>query len=398
MKNIMIIVQHLYGGGAERVAADIGEGLRHKHNVILITFDNREDAYDYKGKRICINMQTEILLLKPLVTLLRIVKVRQLKKKYKIEYSISFLRNANLINVMSRINDKAVVSIRTNIKVTMTGYFKIIEKCICRKADKIVALSHGVEKDIIQDLKIQREKVATIYNMCDIKRLFLDKQEEIDVDVKSKMEDSICIFASGSLRYPKGHWHLVKAFKKLHDWLPKTLLVILGEGEYKSKITNLIIELDICDNVIMLGYIKQPHRIMKRYGKIFCFSSIYEGFGNVILEAMACGLAVVSSDCDYGPREVMLGSSVSAMTDRYIITDYGILTPKFPVKKADFSTNIIDEEIEMAKAMKFLIVNERKRREIIENGYNRLQYFSPSKIIDMWEKELYKLDNIYGER
>lgn len=419
MKNIMIIIQHLHGGGAERVAADIGERLRKKNNVILVTFDNRKDSYDYKGEKICINMQTDRLLLKPLVILLRIIKIRQLKKKYKTEYSISFLRNANLINVLSRVNDNVIISIRTNIKITLTGIERMIEKCICERADKVIALSYGVKNDIIQYLKICKEKVEVIYNMCDVERLFPEPREEISTDIKSKMENNICVFAIGSLRYPKGHWHLVKAFKRLHDRIPETMLVILGEGKYKSEITYLIKRLGIDDSVIMLGYIKEPHNIMRQYGKIFCFSSIYEGFGNVIIEAMACGLAVVSADCDYGPREIMLGSPAVGEADqntqvayfnagfsktdkhcdkRYIITDYGILTPRFPVEAADFSIDITDEEIEMAKAIEFLIINNEMRKTIVNNGYERLKYFSPSKIIDVWEKEFNKLNNTYEGR
>ena len=93
----------------------------------------------------------------------------------------------------------------------------------------------------------------------------------------------------GRLTRPKGQWHLIRALSYVKKEIEDVKLLILGQGELKGYLKELVDKLDLRNNVEFLGYQRNPFKYIAS-SDLFVFSSLYEGFGNVLVEAMACGV------------------------------------------------------------------------------------------------------------
>lgn len=114
-----------------------------------------------------------------------------------------------------------------------------------------------------------------------------------------------CILAVGRLRPEKNYGLLLRAFDLLRRQRP-CRLIILGDGSERSRLEALRAQLNLTDCVLMPGFIATPGHWLA-HASLFVCSSAYEGFGNVIVEALECGVPVVSTDCPFGPAEILDG-------------------------------------------------------------------------------------------
>lgn len=386
MKNIAIIIQKLQGGGAERAAANLSRELSEYFNVKLIVFDASDRVYEYGGELIDLSLAPNKTLIGKMLNIFkRVYKVKKIKRKYKIDCSISFMEGANIVNVFSRHKDKVIISERNLISFFENTLFsKIKVKLTACLADKIVSLSEVVRLDLIENFNIAEDKIVTIYNSCYKERLLgtSKKTEEI---VKSINKDNKYIITAGRLTYQKAQWHLIKAFKIVNENIPNSKLLILGDGELKRDLLDLVNNLGLNDSVEFLGYVKNPHRIIEKCN-IFTFSSIVEGLGNVLLEALAFNKVIVSTDCDAGPREILAPNTpIRKKTEEIEMAKYGILVPTFEKDYFDKNNlNINEKERIMATAL----INSLKDDELIKRyelaASIRIKDFEPINITKNW--------------
>ena len=106
------------------------------------------------------------------------------------------------------------------------------------------------------------------------------------------------------LEEQKGQEYLIRSFVRIKKEIPLTKLVILGEGHLEHKLRDLAKGLGLEQDVVFLGWQKNPFKFLA-YSKVFVLSSLWEGFPNTLLEAMALGLPVISTDCPSGPNEII---------------------------------------------------------------------------------------------
>lgn len=167
---------------------------------------------------------------------------------------------------------------------------------------RIIAVSRGVADDLVREFQIPNDQVEVVYNPAvvpDIEKLAAVPLPE---PLFGASTDPL-ILAAGRMRSQKDFATLVRAFAILARRRP-CRLAILGQGEQKTELEQLAGRLGLADRVRFPGYVMNPYQYMAR-ADVFVLSSAWEGFGNVLAEALALGVPVVSTDCPYGPREIL---------------------------------------------------------------------------------------------
>jgi glycosyltransferase involved in cell wall biosynthesis len=167
-----------------------------------------------------------------------------------------------------------------------------------RRADRVVAISDGVGAALAHRFGVDPKRVSTIYNAVDVATVRVRAAEETP-----RLPPQPFIVAAGRLVHQKGFDLLIRAFAaRLAE--RQLSLVIVGEGPERSALEALARAHGVEHRVHLPGFVENPWSYFARAAAFVC-SSRWEGFGNVIIEAMACGVPVVATDCDFGPREIV---------------------------------------------------------------------------------------------
>lgn len=387
-EKILFIIPSLLGGGALKTVCNISGYLKERYDVEVIGLFKTDKTYDFKCKTIVFDNPIEK---SPIKKLIRIIKAIRFVKKYKLEnnikYSISFLRYADLVNVLSRTKnkEKTIVSIRNyeSIEYKNMPIKKAEEKYCMDKADHIVAISNEVKADLIKNFGIKAENVTTIYNPCMVKpNKEIQNIANQEIFVKNKT-----IINVASLKMQKGQWHLIRAFSEVVKKIPDASLIILGKGEYEEYLKNLVKDYRLEKNVHFLGFVMNPLDYVIN-SDIFIFSSIFEGLGNALMEALACQKAIISTDYSCGAREILAPNTncEKKVTDNIDYAEYGVLIPVCDGNKYTSKDPITKEEKIMAEAILNLIGDEKIRKEYEKKTYNRIKDFDINVIVSEWEK------------
>lgn len=387
--NIMIISQSLTGGGAEKVAANLSLGLSKTDNVILLTYCKYFKEYKYAGNRININSCSSSLFGRLFQAIRRIVLIAYYMNRYHIDRSVSFVPQCDYANIISSFfsKSKPVVEVSSNMSIAFHGCFRrMFRKYILSKAFKVAAVSKGSRQDLVDKWHFPNGFITTIYNSIDIDNILYAK----GLGCLDVIEGEY-IVAMGSFRKPKGHWHLIKAFAAVKHRLKTNIkLLILGDGPYKDKYCELIDSLGLTDSILMPGFVENPYTYISR-SQFMVFPSIYEGFGNAIIEAMVCGVPVISSDCDFGPREIIAPETdFRKKTNGVEIGKFGILTTPFDMSDIDVTTSFSSAESDLAEAICFLLENKSLRELLVKEASLYSKEFSNEVFTSNWQRLLYQ--------
>lgn len=178
-----------------------------------------------------------------------------------------------------------------------------LAKYLYKYADNIVGVSKGVSQDVIKWANVDSNKVTTIYNPTISEELILG-DSPIPSLLDSQENNSKTILSAGRHVEQKDFQTLIHSFAKLSSDYDNMQLVILGEGKLTTEYKHLSNELGIQEKVIFPGFVDDPFQYM-RHADVFALSSRWEGLSLVLIEAMACGTPVISTDCPSGPAEVL---------------------------------------------------------------------------------------------
>lgn len=389
MKNIALIISTMKGGGAEKVVSLLSMELAKKHNVYIILFDASDIAYNYGGNLINLNIKAEkSIFLKSINIFKRVHYLKKIKRKYKIDFSLSFMESANIPNVLSRTNDKVVVSIHSHISKQETNYLnkktKKIVGNIYKKSDKVICASKGVAKDVINEYNLKENLVGYIYNPSDVEFVAnMSKESNFEKDLFKKGQ--FTLIHVGRLTYAKGQWHLIRALSYVKKEIPNIKLIILGEGELKDYLLKLAHDLDLEENVLFLGYKNNPFKYIRK-SDLFVLSSLYEGFGNVLVEAMVTGIPIISTDCKSGPREILAPNTNNEIESKEITYEkYGVLIPVCDGNYYNSTDSLTKEETILANSIIEMFYNETSRKKYNLKNLERSKDFDIKEIIKEWE-------------
>ena len=412
-KKVMFIIPHLGSGGAERVVVNLCNGLADYERIVLI-FENII-KHNVEARIISINSPATQNLFKKLLNFpIRYLKIRKLKEEIKPDFVVSFMEPANLFNVLTKIsNQKTILSFHSNYTATLREdpffgkgitrsilktFYTIAFKTIYNRAHLLVAVSKDVAEDLIKNYGINSNKVKVIYNPYPI-----DKIRELAKESLGSYEEIFkhpVLITAGRLTKQKGQWYLLRVFKALKEKHKDLKLVILGEGELKEYLVELSKELGLKTyvwdrdklsesfDVYFLGFQKNPFKFITR-SKLFVFPSLWEGFGNVLVEAIACEVPVVSSDCRSGPREILApNTDFNYQTQKPEFAEYGVLMPVFEVKYKSAEEPLGVKEIMWVETIDTLLNNDSLRKHYSEKAKQRAEDFRIEKIVQEWKEVL----------
>lgn len=392
MKNIMIISRALTYGGAERVAASLASYLAEHYNVILVVIDGDNPSYDTSANTIFLNQSVLNKghgIMRVVWFLKLFLEVLNIRRANLIDCTISFLTEPELMNALTSGRGKSITSIRNVRSSVVKGKIKKIrDKWVFSKMNTIVSLSENAKKDLILNYNVRDEKIRVIYNICD--REQINKQIEaghIDEEDRCWFEEGKTFITTGRLSSQKAQWHMIRAFSYIAKKYPDVKLVILGQGE-EEYLNDLIKRYEIVGNIKLLGFKKNPYVYLNR-SYCFLFSSVFEGLGNSIVEAMACGLPIISTDCNAGPRELLAPKTdFSSKASALEYAEYGILTPVCDGIKYTALDPLSVEELELCRAIEEMVVNKELHEHYRIKAIERGAQFSKENIIDQWIKAI----------
>lgn len=173
-----------------------------------------------------------------------------------------------------------------------------------RKADKFIALSNDVACTMRSRLRVRNKEIRVIHNPAFIESNLTDGDlSSATVDGVVRENNVPVIVMIGSLKPQKDYPSFLRAFRLVRD-VVKCRVVILGDGPLRESLESIIRELDLGRDVLLPGFVDDPLSYLMD-ADLFVHSAKYEGFGNVIVEALSVGLPIVATDCPGGPREIL---------------------------------------------------------------------------------------------
>jgi len=403
--NILILTTCLSSGGAERVAAQLSVGLSERHEVSVCVFSREEGVdYSYAGELIDLGMDLSAGTLEKLFSLYRnLPDLTEIKRTREIDSTISLLNGPNIANLMTPAGDRRVISIRNCLSRTFSGVKNIPRRVLIRllydRADGIVTLSDGVRLDAIKHGLIGGRKATTIYNPADVEGIEEQASESLDPAYDALFTNPSLINV-GRLTEQKGQHHLLHIFERVQTEVPDANLIILGKGERRTELVRLCHDLDLRPHVgktdpptgadvYFLEFHPNPFPFI-RAADGFVLTSLWEGLGNVIIESLACGTPVVSSDCQYGPREILAPSTaVSTSTHTPETAAYGLLMPDFNARARRTTSD--DLYTSWSHTIVDLLNKPSLREKYRERGKQRACDFSLEQVTQNWEDLLMSL-------
>ncbi|RCT54252.1 glycosyltransferase family 4 protein [Winogradskyella sp. KYW1333] len=358
-KKIAFVIGALTAGGAERVISTLSNEFISDFNVTIITFRKTEPFYRLDHAVTVISCFDEISqpnsFLESIKLNYKIYKrITQIVKDLNIDLLIGFITQANIKTVLAAKKNKipCIISERSDpFKSDIPRFWLILRKLIYPRANSIVVQTKKV-KEIYQKM-LNHENIVVVPNP-----ISTDFTELATSEVKKEK----IILSVGRLNNDKRHDLLIKAFKTLSpkDWK----VLIIGFGSNKSKLQKLINDLDLSHQIEIKSNIKNIEDYYRR-ASLFIFTSRAEGFPNVLLEAMYFKLPCISTDCNYGPSDIITNGQD------------GFLIP-------------VDNQSRLVAKMDQVIKDEDLRTIISQNGHKTALKYKSKIVTRMWKNIISK--------
>jgi len=395
--NLYFLINSLAGGGAEKVLVRLLPYLKPEKVFLL-----EKDVHYPVDKSILQGLSKHSVKTSPIYKTIYI-PLYAIKLAIRIDKNtvvISFLERANFVNIFSKIfkKHKAIISVRMDQVSGHYGVRKLnflLLKFLYPKANYIIAVSCGIKESLIK-LKVPEKKIKVIYNPYPIEEI--EEQLREFPNVHEQIFKYPVLITAGRLTKQKGQWYLIRIFRKLKENFPSLKLVILGDGELKDYLVelsgNLGLKTFVWDrdkisedyDVYFLGFQKNPFKFIAR-SKMFVFPSLWEGFPNALVEAMICGVPVVSSDCRSGPREILApDTDFRYQTKEPEFAKYGVLMPVFEVKYKKADEPLEERELMWIDTITKLLKDEQLLKHYSQKAKERAKDFHIDKIIKEWEE------------
>jgi glycosyltransferase involved in cell wall biosynthesis len=316
MKKISVLSPSLRGGGIERQLLLLSDELRRRGlDVDLVVVNTANTAYAPDSSAQLVDLKAARISrgLVPLVNYLRRTRPQVM---ISAETPVNVL--ALLARMITGIPKRLVVSERIHLSSAVAhatrpqDYWRpLLIRCLYPFADQVVAVSKGVAADLTASAGLKAAAIRPLYNMFDISHILAESQCDPALPWLGR-DASPVIITAGRLSPQKDQHTLIRAFAILRSRRPCRLL-ILGTGPEQPGLQELARELHVEDDILMAGFVANPFACVAR-AAVFVLSSAWEGLPGVLIEALACGTPVVSTDCPSGPSEILENGKYGALT------------------------------------------------------------------------------------
>ena len=307
---ISIFLPALEGGGAERAMLHLAQGFIESNIKTDLVVAEAEGAYLEMlppGIRL-VNLQA-----KNPVVISKTLALRRYLQRAQPDVLLSALdivSSATWARRLSGVPTRIVMCVQTNLSQQFRDHQPLtggkirpqLVRWFYPWADEIVAASRGVAMDVAAMTHLSPNQIQVIHNPVVTPEMQTKMQEDITHPWFAPGEPPV-VLGVGRLVTQKDFPTLIRAFARLRRQHVARLM-ILGEGDQRSKLQSLIQELGLVGDVALPGFVENPYAYMAK-ASVFALSSIFEGFGNVVAEALAAGVPVVSTDCESGPAEIL---------------------------------------------------------------------------------------------
>jgi glycosyltransferase involved in cell wall biosynthesis len=366
--HVLFFTTRLGGGGAEKLLLRIINNLDRQQFKLSLALCKSGGSYEEAlAEDIAVYYLSSPQI--PSISgslLLSLLPLRRLINRTKPDVVCGVMDNANVLTVLATKNigykPKVILSVHNPVTLKYnepkTRLFNRLVFALMPytypAADSIITVSQGVATDLAALIPKTKDLLQVIYNPCVDQEVILGGMETPPETIASKL-----IIACGRLNPQKGFKYLISAMVEVRKVI-NTHLWIMGEGELRQELKDQIESLGLGDAVRLLGFKANPYQYMAK-ADLFVLASLYEGFGNVIVEAMACGTPVVATDCPFGPGEI-IEDGVN-----------GLLVK--PGDKEALATGIIR-----------VLSNPQLQAQFINQGKIRAQDFETKKITQMYSQ------------
>jgi glycosyltransferase involved in cell wall biosynthesis len=307
------------GGGIERVMGNLADGFIERGLQVDVIIDKGKDSKALQRlpsavRVIDLDVPRLYLCLPKLIGYLQQERpVAVLSASHYVNEMALWARQLSRVPVRIVVSEhnqiSQTVQHATQMKNRFTPWFA---RWFYPWADGIVAVSQGVAQDLAAASGLPAEAIQVIYNPVITPSFLAKAQEPLDHPWFAPGQPPV-ILGVGKLEQQKDFPTLIRAFAQVRDICPSRLM-ILGWGPDRPQLEALIRELGLTEEEVALpGYIGNPYAYMARAG-LFALSSAWEGLPTVLIEAMAAGVPVVSTDCKSGPQEILNHGQYGALT------------------------------------------------------------------------------------
>jgi glycosyltransferase involved in cell wall biosynthesis len=352
-------------GGTQGIAAQVALGLSEKRNVRLVALEGAIPAYPELKTLPFTSLGRRSRGRRGRTTRVPVQALRfaSLVARERPQGVVSFLARANLVNVLVRgLTRHRFRSVITEHNFNTIQYGNGIEqrallrvmRLMYPRADHVVANSGALAEDLRASFAIPRQRLAVVPNPVDVDGLRTLSAEHLDAPALDDLPSKWLLYA-GRLNHQKNPILLLRAFKRVRDDVCCSL-VIAGDGPLRHEVDVAIAALHLSEDVILLGWVDNPYPLMSR-ATAFVLSSDYEGSANALLEAMALGCPVISTDSPGGSREALLDGQA------------GILVPP-------------GDEKALAAAIKDVMQDHFLRERLVERGHSAALAYSPDRVVE----------------
>ncbi|MBF0432861.1 MAG: glycosyltransferase [Fibrobacteria bacterium] len=369
---ILIYILNLSGGGAERQMINLAQSLS-KHVNVILYFKNKHGKYNFN-----INPEIKTIYFEHTHTINSspfslIKQIFHLRKTLRNEHvDIIYARlfttffRIFLAKKISNDSSKFVACEASNpdlhikqgsLKSNWFGLKKYLYKASLRSADAVICLNNFCKNEVAQFSGQALEKIHSIPIGLDTD--FIDENiNGLDAQTQEIIKGVYNIVSIGRLHQVKDHANLIKAVNILVNQLSITNVnvLILGEGPLYGRLHQLIIDNNLEKYVHLCGFKGNPYIYLAK-ADFFIFTSLFEGFGNVLLEALYCKTPIITTDCQGGPQEL-----------KQTIGDFGEIVP-------------VNDSQKLAESILYTIKIYDQKKETI----NKLSILT---------KEIYGIDNV----